>query len=65
MNEAKFFYLQNKLKGQLPPKSGFVPMVFENGQQVGLSRVPVQVQSQPAAFSTPEAKTPTISCEIS
>jgi hypothetical protein len=26
MVEAKFFYWQNKLKGQLPPKNGFIPV---------------------------------------
>jgi hypothetical protein len=31
MNEAKFYYWQHKLKGQLPAKLGFVPMVFETG----------------------------------
>ena len=65
MNEAKFYYWQNKLKGQLPPKSGFVPLVFENGGQARSSRVPAQVQSQSAPFSNPEATTQTISCEIS
>jgi len=29
MNEAKFYYWQNKLKGQLPPRRGFVPILFE------------------------------------
>jgi hypothetical protein len=65
MNEAKFYYWQNKLKGQLPPKSGFVPVVFENGGQARPSRVPAPVQSQSALFSNPEATTQTISCEIS
>ncbi len=65
MNEAKFYYWQNKLKGQLPPKSGFVPVVFENGREERASRVPAPVQSQAAPFSTPEATTQTISCEIS
>ncbi|MCB0468386.1 MAG: hypothetical protein KDC64_09270 [Aequorivita sp.] len=32
MNEAKFYYWQNKLKGILPPKKGFVPLVFDNKQ---------------------------------
>jgi hypothetical protein len=31
MNEAKFYYGQNKLEEQLPPKRGFVPVIFENG----------------------------------
>jgi len=34
INEAKFYYWQNKLKGQLPPKRGFVPVVFENGKHL-------------------------------
>ncbi|SHF91996.1 hypothetical protein SAMN05444274_11320 [Mariniphaga anaerophila] len=35
MHEAKFYYWQNKLKGILPPKKGFVPVVFENSQPLG------------------------------
>lgn len=58
MNEAKFYYWQHKLKGLLPPKSGFIPVVFENGGQAQSSRVPAPVQPQ-------EAITQTISCEIS
>ena len=65
MNEAKFYYWQNKLKGHLPPKKGFVSVVFENGQQARSSWVPAPVQSPSAPFSTPEATTQTISCEIS
>lgn len=65
MNEAKFYYWQNKLKDQLPPKRGFVPVVFENRGQARSTRVPVPAQPQPATFSTPEATTQTISCEIS
>jgi hypothetical protein len=44
MNEAKFYYWQNKLKGHLPPKRGFVPVIFENGRQI--SQVPAQVQGK-------------------
>lgn len=29
MNEAKFYYWQRRLKNQLPPRKGFVPLVFE------------------------------------
>jgi hypothetical protein len=65
MNEAKFYYWKNKLKAQLPPKNGFVPVVFENGQQARLSRVPASVQSQLESFSTSEATFQTFSCEIS
>jgi hypothetical protein len=65
MNEAKFYYWQHKLKGQLPPKSRFIPVVFENGGQVQSSRVPAPVQSQSATFPNPETTVQTISCEIS
>jgi hypothetical protein len=57
ISEAKFYYWQNKLKGQLPPKGGFVPVVFENGQPLRSSHVPVRNKQdvQHSAFS----------CEIS
>jgi len=60
MSEAKFYYWQNKLKRQLPPKRGFVPVVFENQPQRGLS----QAQSGSKSFSTPAAAGHTLSCEI-
>ena len=63
MNEAKFYYWQNKLKGQLPPKRGFVPVIFENGQRA--SQVPAAMQNQPESCSHPAALNKTISCEIS
>jgi hypothetical protein len=64
MNEAKFYYWQNKLKGQLPPKRGFVPVIFENGQQA--SQVTAPLQNLPEACSHPAASTnKAISCEIS
>jgi hypothetical protein len=63
MNEAKFYYWQNKLKGQLPPKRGFVPVIFENGQQV--SQVPASVQNVSESGSHSAASNNTISCEIS
>jgi hypothetical protein len=63
MNEAKFYYWQNKLKGQLPPKRGFVPVIFENRRQT--SQVPVQVKDLPGTHSHPAVSNKTISCEIS
>ena len=63
MNEAKFYYWQNKLKGQLPPKRGFVPVIFENGQQA--SQVPATMQDMTEPYSHPAAVSKTISCEIS
>lgn len=64
MNEARFYYWQNKLKGQLPPKRGFVPVIFENRQLLS-SPVPVPGQDLPEACSHPAASDKTISCEIS
>lgn len=31
IHESKFYYWQNKLKGQLSPKRGFVPVLFHGG----------------------------------
>jgi hypothetical protein len=62
MNEAKFYYWQNKLKEQLPPKRGFVPVIFENGRQV--SQVPTPVQNLSESCSQPTVSNKTISCEI-
>ena len=33
LRESKFYYWKNRLKSQLPPKKGFVPVVFENEQK--------------------------------
>jgi hypothetical protein len=63
MNEAKFYYWQNKFKGQLPPKRGFVPVIFENGRQA--SQVPAPVQERKESFLNPVTCDKTISCEIS
>ncbi|MGQ7871463.1 IS66 family insertion sequence element accessory protein TnpA [Sunxiuqinia sp. sy24] len=63
MNEAKFYYWQNKLKGQLPPKRGFVPVVFENRLE-GV-QLPAPVQDQKETFASPAMGDKLISCEIS
>lgn len=63
MNEAKFYYWQNKLKGQLLPKRGFVPMVFGNGLEG--SRLPAPVQDRKETFVDRAAEDKTIYCEIS
>jgi hypothetical protein len=65
MNEAKFYYWQNKLKGQLPPKRGFVPVIFGDGQNVRQSQVPETVQERKESFLNPVTCDKTISCEIS
>jgi hypothetical protein len=67
MKESMFYYWQNKLKGQLPPKRGFVPVVFDNGNAIRTSQVPVPVpvQNRSKAFPDPAAANNAISCEIS
>lgn len=65
MNEAKFYYWQNKLKGQLPPKRGFVPVVFKNKHKDCSSQVPFPEQNRKETFLNPAAGDKTISCEIS
>ncbi|WP_423130515.1 IS66 family insertion sequence element accessory protein TnpA [Gaoshiqia sp. Z1-71] len=63
MNEAKFYYWQNKLKGQLPPKRGFVPVVFGDVHQE--SRLPAPVQGRKEILADPVMGDKSISCEIS
>jgi hypothetical protein len=61
VNEAKFFYWQHKLKGQLPQKKGgFVPVVFEAGQQ---DRA-LPVKDNQGFFPNPAIKDKTGTCEI-
>lgn len=63
MNEAKFYYWQNKLKDQLPPKRGFVPLVFEHEKKT--SQIPVSRQNIPDSGSYRGIATRQIFCEIS
>ena len=64
MNEAKFYYWQNKLKGQLPPQGGFVPVIFGNEQNARQSQVPAGVQERKESLLTSATVDKTISCEI-
>ena len=64
MRESKFYYWKNRLKRQLLPKKGFVPVVFENQQQ-GRSHFPTPLQSQAKTFSNPTSSNHPVSCEIS
>jgi|SRR5659263_79963 len=64
MTESMFYYWQNKMKEQLPPKRGFVPVVFDNGKANRSSQVPAPVQNRSKAFPDPVAANNTISCEI-
>ena len=43
MKEAMFYYWQNKLKGQLPHKIGFIPVVFDQREKTWSSQVPAPV----------------------
>jgi hypothetical protein len=65
MTESMFYYWQNKLKEKLPPKRGFVPMVFDKGKAIRTAQVPSAVQNSPKTFADPESANNTISCEIS
>lgn len=63
MNEAKFYYWQHKLKGELPLKrGGFVPVVFDHGRQD--KSLPVK-DSQGFFQNPPSPVEKTVSCEIS
>jgi len=64
MKESLFFYWQNKLKNQLPPKRGFVPVVFGNEQQTRSSQTPSQLQNRSKTLSNPAVANQTFSCEI-
>ncbi len=62
MNEAKFFYWQHKLKGELPLKrGGFVPVVFDPEQQD--KSLPVKKRQE--FFPNPAPADKTVCCEIS
>ena len=65
ITESKFYYWQNKLKSQLPPKRGFVPVVFERDQQPRSSLVPTPAQNRSKTFINPVVANQTVSCEIS
>ncbi|TAJ03988.1 hypothetical protein DMA11_24065 [Marinilabiliaceae bacterium JC017] len=51
MRTGKFFYWQNKLKEQLPPKKGFVPIVLKRENAV--DNFPVSPQNQIQSPSDP------------
>ena len=65
MKESMFYYWQNKLKGQLPPKRGFVPVVFDNALKTQSSQVPAPVQNRSKTIADHVVATNAISCEIS
>jgi hypothetical protein len=63
LKESMFYYWQNKLKGQLPPKRGFVPLIFDNGQKDQSSRIPATLQNRTKSHSAATANN-AIFCEI-
>ena len=65
MNEAKFFYWQNKLKGLLPPKRGFVPVIFDSNQKELSAHLPVSFKDQPEPLINRTSPAITLTCEIS
>ncbi len=65
LRESKFYYWKNRLKSQLPPKKGFVPVVFENEQKARTFHFPTPIQNQPRSLSNSPAANSPVSCEIS
>jgi hypothetical protein len=65
MTESMFYYWQKKLKEQLPPIRGFVPVVFDKGKTIRSAQIPTPVQNSQKTFANPESANNTISCEIS
>ncbi len=64
MKESQFFYWQNKLKRELTPKRGFVPVVFKNEDQSRSSQAPTPAQNRSKTFSNPAVGNHVVSCEI-
>ncbi|HAH23160.1 MAG TPA: IS66 family insertion sequence hypothetical protein [Prolixibacteraceae bacterium] len=62
-NEAKFYYWQNKLKADLPPKSGFVPVVFDNRGEIPSRRT--SLTDHPLIAKKGDTPAPAVFCEIS
>ena len=63
MTESKLFYWQNRLKGLLPPKRGFVPVIFGSDQQETSAHLPVALKDHPG--NNPISSPAALSCEIS
>ncbi len=64
MGEAKFFYWQNKLRGLLPPKNGFVPVVFSGDQQVPGQQLPATLKNRQVHQIKQTSSSAELSCEI-
>lgn len=64
MGEAKFFYWQNKLRGLLPPKKGFVPVVFSGDQQFPSQKLPATLKNRQDHQIKQTSSAAGFSCEI-
>jgi hypothetical protein len=64
MNEAKFYYWQHRLKGLLPPKRVFVPVVFDKDQFLQRSTSRGAMQNRPMASGRGDGSMGTVGCEI-
>ena len=62
---AKFFYWQNKLKGVLPPKNGFVPVIFGSEQQDPCKQLPATLRNRQEQQIKRGSSATGLSCEIS
>ena len=49
INEAKFYYWQRRMKSQLPPRRGFVPLVFEKDSFLPRTALPLSRPEQSGA----------------
>jgi transposase-like protein len=64
ITESKFYYWQNKLKKDLPPEKGFVPVVFEEEQERIPSQVPFPSNSRNKSLPKQPEPNQALSCEI-
>lgn len=63
--ESKFYYWQNKLKGILPPKRGFVPVIFDSNYKELSANLPVSVKEQQVPQTKRRSSAVSLTCEIS
>jgi hypothetical protein len=64
MKEPLFYYWQNKLRNQLPPKRGFVPVAFDKEEQFRPAQSLSKVQNKSRNLPVPEISNQPFFCEI-
>jgi len=64
INRSTFYYWQHKIKKQLPPKKGFIPLVYGKENQSRPLQVAATANDTARTFSTPGDSDKSISCEI-